>query len=163
MADDRILGPHSRCCYLDEHIWWSCDSDHAEHFDVGTHSCFDCNHWWVELLVALLEPMLISDKQYSECCHHTFQWRMHYSIWRVPSGLLRLWQRFSVRQTQTTVVFVSYADALWYKRLTLVDVDAPIRLSEEAQDAAVTVPKATMHTQLISCICGLIVSYSVKI
>lgn len=44
------------------------------------------------------------------------------------------------------------------KRLTLVDVDAPIRLSEEAQDAAVTVPKATMLSQTISCVCGLLVS-----
>ncbi|KEQ76326.1 amino acid transporter, partial [Aureobasidium namibiae CBS 147.97] len=34
-------------------------------------------------------------------------------------------------------------------------VDAPIRLSEEAQDAAVSVPKATMRSQLISCVCGL--------
>jgi len=35
-------------------------------------------------------------------------------------------------------------------------VDAPIRLSEEAQDAAITVPKATIRSQLISCACGLV-------
>jgi hypothetical protein len=44
------------------------------------------------------------------------------------------------------------------QKLTPEDVDAPIRLSEEAQDAAITVPKATMRSQLISCITGLLVS-----
>lgn len=39
------------------------------------------------------------------------------------------------------------------------DVDAPIRLSEEAQDAAVAVPKAAMRSQLISGICGLLVRF----
>ncbi|KAH0020993.1 GABA permease, partial [Aureobasidium melanogenum] len=39
---------------------------------------------------------------------------------------------------------------------SLFYVDAPIRLSEEAQDAAVAVPKAAMRSQLISGFCGLL-------
>jgi hypothetical protein len=73
------------------------------------------------------------------------------------SGLPRLWQRFVVKQTQTTAVSVSYTGTHLCQRLTEVDVDAPIRLSEEAQDAALTVPRATMRSQLISCATGLIV------
>ncbi|KAH0340770.1 GABA permease, partial [Aureobasidium melanogenum] len=39
---------------------------------------------------------------------------------------------------------------------SLFYVDAPIRLSEEAQDAAVAVPRAAMRSQLISGFCGLL-------
>ncbi|KAG9549195.1 GABA permease, partial [Aureobasidium melanogenum] len=39
---------------------------------------------------------------------------------------------------------------------SLFYIDAPIRLSEEAQDAAVAVPKAAMRSQLISGFCGLL-------
>lgn len=48
---------------------------------------------------------------------------------------------------------------LEYLVLISADVDAPIRLSEEAQDAAVAVPKAAMRSQLISGICGLLVRF----
>lgn len=46
---------------------------------------------------------------------------------------------------------------LTHAELMSTDVDAPIRLSEESQDAAIAVPKATMHTQVISGVCGLAV------
>lgn len=63
---------------------------------------------------------------------------------------------------QTIACSVSTIALSECEELMSIDVDAPIRLSEEAQDAAVTVPKAAMRSQLISGICGLLVRYQPK-
>jgi hypothetical protein len=64
-----------------------------------------------------------------------------------------------VKQTQTLACFVSIMALSECTELILIDVDCPIRLSEEAQDAAVAVPKAAMRSQLISGFCGLLVRF----
>jgi hypothetical protein len=158
MADYRVLNSLSRSCHLDEYIQRSCDSDHAECHDVNPHPCSDCHHRYVEFLHTSLTLILIQRQAiFGVLSPHIPAKRalleMESTEW--PSIALAA---LCGQANSNYACFCELCRHSLIPKLTPVDVDAPIRLSEEAQDAAVTVPKATMRSQLISCITGLFVS-----
>lgn len=106
--------------------------------------------------------MLTATKPFWEYYRRIFHQRGLSCRLRTQSGLLQLLQYLLVRQMQTIACFVSSIALSKCKELMSIDVDAPIRLSEEAQDAAVAVPRAAMRSQLISGFCGLLVRFQPK-
>jgi hypothetical protein len=158
MAGDCVLTSLSRSCHLDEHIQRSGDSDHAECYDVEPHPCSSCHHRYVEFLHTSLASILIKRKAiFGVLSPHIPAKRallqMESTEW--PSIALAA---LCGQANSNYACFCELCRHSWIQKLTSVDVDAPIRLSEEAQDAAITVPKATMRSQLISCVTGLLVS-----